>query len=241
VPWENAVKKYKETFCQFLSTDQRLLDLLVSHPSYRFTARLSPAIFYFKTAVTMALARLLLQLVVHMAAEGISSMLRRMKEEKHHEKVEAALSVQLLGRRKQMRSLATAPTEAVVPLELSVESTGGWLPSDSHVRDHLLVKIESMRTYMQKFTSSNCLIGRTLAIDDSGKVGKGSSLWKKTAMNEYGLVEMSCFGDTQSYETARAQHMGSEWGDARLAVNAPPLAMVKLDNPSTTGAAPCAW
>ena len=181
MPWENAVKKYKETFCQFLSTDQRLLDLLVSHPSYRFTARLSPAIFYFKTAVTMALARLLLQLVVHMAAEGISSMLRRMKEEKHHEKVEAALSVQLLGRRKQMRSLATAPTEAVVPLELSVESTGGWLPSDSHVRDHLLVKIESMRTYMQKFTSSNCLIGRTLAIDDSGKVGKGSSLWKKTA------------------------------------------------------------
>ena len=48
------------------------------------------------------------------------------------------------------------------------------------------------------------------------QVGKGLRLWKKTCMDEYGLIEMSCFGDSQSYSTKRVQRMGSEWGDARV-------------------------
>ena len=68
---------------------------------------------------------------------------------------------------------------------------------------------------MKKFTSSNCLIGQTLAIDDSCKIGKGSGLCKKTAFNEFNLVEMSCFAHTQSYDTDRVQRMGHEWCNAR--------------------------
>ena len=233
--WSSAQSKYNGIRCQFTSTDPRLFELYQAHTSYAWVALSFPATCRRQVAMTQNWVDQLDELVMHTNPNAIADIVRRSKEKMHTKRVAALHSAQLLARRWQLRSVADAPNEPIQGVALSFAELGGWLPSDNTIRDVLLERCESMVPYMERFTTSHCLIGSKLAADDSGKVGKGTGVWKKTVMNEYGLVEMSMFDKSTSFDSPRAQRMGREWCEARGQMGAPPLVVRYLDNPENDG------
>jgi hypothetical protein len=221
--WEQARGTYKALRCQFLSTDPRLFQLYSKHSSYVWVELLSPVVYFQKVAMSKHLLEEAKELSMFMSPNAIAGTLKRCKAKYFEKRVAAFYSAQLLARRLQLRSIHQAPVEEVQHISLSCKETGIWFPSDNFIRDFLLVDIEGQYDFMDRWTASHVLIGETLAMDDSMKVGKGSEVCKKTVMNEFSLIEMSLFDKSTSYETQRVQSMGTAWAKAREASNAPPI------------------